>query len=446
MSKYKRKPKSQTNQSPAPPSTYQNRIFSIGTNRSKSVSINQLVDHIVSLSEQKLTGTRKNLPGRKYNGTIDFLIPDNAEYFYLTNSYVARGIDTEAEAIVRNGWSVTANNTADQDAVDLILNSTNFITLIKDLDVYANLYGQSMLEMYGDRTLQTTKFDILPPTEMDYLRTMDQSISFDKNGDPEGYVQKRNGQEIARWTGNDAKRIIVFKFRTLGGYYVGIPGIQALLYPATEYGNIRSSIADSFIRSLPVSHVIAKDASKDQIDGVATDVGDKFTARTVYVTDERFEIKNVGTTNDIDVFKFIEPTLSEIAACFHMPIEMLAATEFLKGDDFLDRYGEWIEHIKMKQQIIASIFEHKVFNVLFPDGCVVKFNSPVSNDVNDLIKNVGFAVQSNAITSEQAFEILNRNQVFGTFSTDTNKNKGAESNGVQNKEEEKVNDTSEDDS
>lgn len=433
-----------TNPPESPPRVPPHRGIGLAIkNPATSFSINDIADLVVELSEQKLSGTKKNTPGRKYNGTADFLTADNAEYLYLTNSYVARGIDTESEAIIRNGWSVTANNSADQEVIDLILKSNNCATLNKDINAYIELYGQPMMEMYADRKLQTTRFDLLPVTEMDYLRNASQEILFDQYGEPQGFTQKRNGQTIAEWKGNDARRIIVFKYRTISGIYTGIPGIQTLLYPAVEYGNIRASIADSFIRSLPVGHFTATDASEEQLSSISDMVSDKFTARTVYVTDERLNIKNIGVTNDIDVFKFIEPTLSDIAACFHMPIEMLGATEFLKGDDFLDRYSEWIEHIKMKQQVIASIWERKVFNVLFEDGVTVKFNSPASIKASELITNVSYAVQSNAITSEQAFDILNRNQIFGSYSNDVNNNK-VKNNGVQ-AQEKVTNDITEDD-
>ena len=437
-SKRYRKNQSQLNSAESPPSQHPS------TNRngphiavpSSNVSVESLIDYIVEMTEAKLGGSKKNTPGRKYNGTAEFLTSDNAEYLYLTNSYVARGLDTESEALIRNGWSVTPNNPADQEAIDLMLKSNNFAILIQDINRYIGLYGQPMMEMFDDKKLKTYRFELLPTTEMDYQRDTSQNIIFDENGEPVGFVQKRNGQEIAKWSGNDAKRIVVFKYRSLSGYYVGIPGIQTLLWSASEYGNIRSSIADSFVRSLPVSHVIATDASEEQVESISAAVGDKFTARTTYVTDERINMKNVGTSHDnIDVFKFVEPTLSEIAACFHMPIEMLAATEYLRGDDFLDRYGEWIEHIKMKQQILASIFERKVFNVLFPDGVTVKFNSPLSSDASDLIKTVGYAVQSNALTPEQALDILNRNQVFGNYTLESDTTKKVEQNGVQKQEQ-----------
>jgi hypothetical protein len=428
MTKYRRnryKSNRQTNQSASPPHGCPSNSTTRGpgivvSNKFSNLTVEELTNLVIQLSEQKLTGTKKNLAGRKYNGTAEFLTADNAEYLYLTNSYVARGVDTESEAVIRNGWSVKANNAADQDAIDLMLKVNNFVTLIKDINRFTNLYKQPMAEMYSDRKSMTTRIELLPPTEMDFQRDTAQNILFDPYGEPLGFVQKRNGQEVATWTGKDAQRIIVFRDRTLGGYYEGIPGIQTLLYPAVEYGNIRSSIADSFVRSLPVSHFTATDASEDQLSMISDMVSDKFTARTVYVTDERLAIKNIGVSNDIDVFKFIEPTLSEIAACFHMPIELLGATQYLRGDDFLDRYGEWIEHIKMKQKMLASIFERKVFNVIFPDGVTIKFNSPVSIKTSELITNVSYGVQSNAITSEQAFDILNRNQVFGSYSDDVN--------------------------
>jgi len=118
---------------------------------------------------------------------------------------------------------------------------------------------------------------------------------------------------------------------------------------------------------------------------------------------------------------------------------MLGATQYLKGDDFNDRYAEWIEHIKMKQKLIASIFERKVFNVLFPDGVTVKFNNPATLDTNDLIKNTAYAMQAGAIDSDMALEILVKNNVFGAFTDEmlsVRKSKGDTKNGMQKEKEE----------
>jgi hypothetical protein len=390
----------------------------------------------------KATGTKKTTPGRKYNGTASFLTKDNAEYLYLTNSYISRGLDTEAEAIVRNGYSISPNKTSDQKMIDDILKTNNLDLLIRDIDVYIGLYGQPMMERFIDKETNIWKFELLPPTEMDYLRDKSNNVLYDKTtGRPQGYVQKRDGKEIATWSGDDAKRITVFKNRTLGGYIEGIPGIQSILYSATEYGFIRASISDSFIRSLPVCQIIAEGASPEDISEVMAAVGTKFTSRTFYVTSERFQMNNTAPSNDIDVFKFIEPTLSEIAACFHMPIEMLAATQYLKSDDFNDRYTEWLEHIKMRQRLIASIFEREVFNQIFPDGVTFKFNSPATVDKTELITSVGFATQSNAITPQMALDILVKNQVFGPFTNDILQTKSTgDPNGVQEQKEEKVTD------
>ena len=405
-------------------------------------AVNLKKDTTVSLAEKKLTGARKTTPGRVYKGTAEFTSPDNTEYLYLTNSYVARGQDTESEAIVRNGYSVTPNKSSDQKVIDEILKVNDLALLVRDINTFMGLYSKPMMEMYVDKKTKTWKFVLLPPTEMDYLRDKSNKILYDsETGEPQGYVQKRDGKDIATWTGEDARRIIVFKDRVLGGYIEGIPGLQSVLYPAIEYGHIRSAISDSFIRSLPVCQIIVDGASPEDISEVTAAVGTKFTSKTVYITSERFSMNNEGPSNDIDVFKFIEPTLSEIAACFHMPIEMLGATQYLKGDDFNDRYAEWIEHIKMKQKLIASILERKVFNQIFPDGVTIKFNNPATLDTNDLITSVGFAVQSHAIDSDMALEILARNQVFGSYTDDillSRKSKGDVTPIVQKESKEEV--------
>ena len=434
MSRIKTKKITTTTDPPcAPPdnTTYYSNYFK---------SLNTKVNTTVSLADKKLKGTKKTTPGRVYKGTTEFLSPDNAEYLYLTNGYIARGLDTESDAIVRNGFSIKPNKSSDQKAIDEILRINDFALICRDVNRFMGLYRQPMMEMYVDPETKIWKFVLLPPTEMDYQRDKSNKIVYDKDtGEPAGYVQKRDGKEIAVWTGDDAKRIVVFKDRTLGGYTEGIPGIQTILYAATEYGHIRASISDSFIRSLPVTHVVVDGMSLDDAAEATAAFGQKFTARSTYVTSERFSMNNTCPSNDIDVFKFIEPTLSEIAACFHMPIEMLGATQYLKGDDFNDRYAEWIEHIKMKQKLIASIFERKVFNVLFPDGVTVKFNNPATLDTNDLIKNTAYAMQAGAIDSDMALEILVKNNVFGAFTDEmlsVRKSKGDTKNGMQKEKEE----------
>lgn len=395
------------------------RLFKAGTDRFASKPVSEdFVELSKIMLAQLATGNKKEVPGRQYTGAVSFLNYTNAEYLYLTNGYIARGIETESAAIMRNGIEIIPSNKADQKSLDEILQNNDLDLLVNEIARNIAIYGVQFVEIYDDSE-KGVRFELIPTPEMDYLRDSMNYVDYDKKtGKPKGYKQKRNGQDIAVWSGKDALRIAEFKYRTLGGCIEGISNLQSTVYAATEFGYIRGSLADSFIRSLPVAHITVEGATPNDIEEVTTAVADKFTARTVYVTSERFSMENSAPANDIDAFKFIEPALSEIAACFNMPIEMLAPTEYLKGDDFLDRYGEWIEYIKVKQKIIASIFEHQVFSVIFKDPVKVRFNSPVAMKTSDLIKNVGFATQSGAITPEMALDILVKNQVFGPYSNE----------------------------
>jgi hypothetical protein len=379
----------------------------------------------IELAAKAISGSRKGKPGRQYSGTASLIDIDTAEFYYLTNAYVARGVDTEAAAIIRNGISIKSDNASDQKIIELITQVNDFVQIINTICRNVLLYGVQFVELYDDPEFKCIRFELLPPNEMDYLRDTSQKILYDKTtGEPQGYKQKREGVDINIWKGDEAKRIVEFKYKTLGACIEGIPGIQNLVYPAQEYGYTRGSIADSFIRSLPIGHITVDGGTEEDIGEVTAAIGQKFTARTNYVTSERFKIEAKSPSNAIDVFRFTEPTIAEIAACFHMPVEMIAATEYLKDQDFVKRYAEWIEYIKMKQQIVASILERKVFNKLgFTNPVKVRFNSPATPDTNDLIKNVGFAVQSNAITPEMALEILAKNQVFGPYTDEIIANK-----------------------
>jgi hypothetical protein len=301
---------------------------------------------LTSLSSVPMNGKKKDVPGRKYSGTAEILAYDTAEYLYLTNSYISRGVNTNAAACMRNGSELIPINNADQKALDLISQFNDIDLLVYEIAKNCELYGKQFVESYNDPEAQSIRFELLPTAEMDYLRDTAQNVIYDKKtGRPKGYVQKREGNIIAEWNGKDALRIAEFKYNTLGGCIEGIPGIQSTLYPASEYGYIRNSIADSFIRSLPVAHVSVDGATPDDIEEVTAAVNDKFTARTTYVTSERFTIENTAPANNVDVFKFVEPTLSEIASCFNMPIEMLASTQYLQSAadfTFSHNYISWL--------------------------------------------------------------------------------------------------------
>jgi hypothetical protein len=382
---------------------------------SSDIKLSKCIKGVETKLSRNKTGKRKETPGRIYDGFTQFIDYEQAEYLYLSNGFVARGVDTEAAAIIRNGIQIVPDNKADQKELDKILQENDIEKLVFDIARNISLYGRQWLEIYDDPTADTVKFTLLPISEMDYLRDKMYFVLFDrKTGEPAGYAQWRYGQVIAKWEGKEAQRITEFKYKTLSGTVEGIPTIQNVLLPSVEYGFIRSSLSDSFIRTLPVAHIAVEGATPEDIEEVTTAIADKFTARTVYVTSERFTIEDKsGRSFQIDPAKFVEPLVSEIAACFHMPIEMIAPTENLKGTDFEERYAEWIEFIKVKQKLLGSILEKKVFSRIFKDPVKVHFNSPVINNPNDLIKNVGFAVQSGAIGIDVAYEILIKNQVFG---------------------------------
>jgi hypothetical protein len=102
-----------------------------------------------------------------------------------------------------------------------------------------------------------------------------------------------------------------------------------------------------------------------------------------------------------------------------MPVEMLANTKNigLDSDIFKLVYAEWLQSIREKQATLAYILETEVYDRVTAEPVQVKFNSPQVMDSTILMKNLGFAVQSGAVTPEQAQKILSDAQVFGV---DTN--------------------------
>jgi hypothetical protein len=140
----------------------------------------------VNLSQNKM-GKRKDTPGRIYEGKTQFVDYEQAEYLYLSNGYIARGVDTEASAIIRNGIQIVPTNKADQNALDKILEVNDIELLIYNIARNVCLYGKQWVEKYDDPFTETVKFTLLPVSEMDYLRDKMYFVLFDKRtGEPAG--------------------------------------------------------------------------------------------------------------------------------------------------------------------------------------------------------------------------------------------------------------------
>jgi len=336
----------------------------------RTVQLNKTTEEKLVLASYKLgnkkmvnghrTGTNKPVHIIDENGNLivgnsntTLISAIDAEYLYLTKGNIARGVDTEAGAIIRNGVEIIASNPTDQKRLDNILQKNDFDIFIEDVARYTSLYGTQFVEVHDSPNGDGVQFTILPQPEMDYLRDGNWFIKYNKDGTPAGYTQKNegympqnedtttynNGMFAAVWDNDDAKRVVEFKYKTLSGAIEGISTIQNCVPSAIEYGFLRGSLSDSFVRNLPVMHVTVNGATVDDLEEATDAVSDKFTARTVYVTSERYTMESKEPRNVVNPKSYIEPSLSEIAACFHMPIEMIAATDDLKstGNDFEDR-------------------------------------------------------------------------------------------------------------
>jgi hypothetical protein len=346
------------------------------------------VEREVYLADQITSGKRKGTPGVETTASVTTISSDTAEYIYLTNAYAKRGITLTTNAILRNGYEVITENTL--------------------------IHGMQLIELFMGSDDAGVLTSLVPPKEADYKKDVAGNILYTSDGDIEGYTQTRQGKVIAEW---DSDTIANMRFETISGAETGISILQPAIYPVTEYGIIRGNIADSFIRGLPVTQIIVTNGTSEDMAEISGQLARQFTAESVYVTSDRFQMSNISSSvsSVVDIANFIEPALSDIAACFSMPVEMLTNTKNIGLDSnvFEIIYSEWLQTIREKQITLAYILETEVYDRVTAEPVQVKFNSPQHMNNNILIKNIGFAVQSNAITEEQAQKILNKAQVFG---------------------------------
>lgn len=366
----------------------------------------------VHLADQIKSGKRKTSYGVTTTSTVSNITSDTAEYLYLTNSFIKRGIRHTTNAMLRNGYDVITTNKADEEIIAVF--RKQFDNKLQEICDNTLLHGFQLIELFMGAKDAGVLAALIPPKESNFKRDSGNNILYTKDGVIEGYVQTRNGQDIAEWSSDTIANV---RFETISGSEIGISILQNAIYPATEYGIIRGNTADSFIRGLPVVHIVAENATPEDMSEISSQMARQFTAETVYITSDRFVIKNVSATMSsmMDIYSFIEPSLADIAACFYMPVEMLTNVKNigLDGDVFTKVYEEWIQTIREKQATLAHILEMEVYNRITSEPVSIKFNSPQNLEGLTLIKNVGFAVQSHAITEEQAQKILNKAQVFG---------------------------------
>jgi len=351
----------------------------------------------------------KGSSGATFTKSVSLLKPETLEYLYFTNGYIFRGTEQTAAAIVRNGYEIIASNATDQKICDEFVKRNRLDSRLLNVCRNTALFGNSYWELYdSDDGIRIAE---LPPSEIVFKKdTMGYIIYNPDTGHPIGYQQTRQSATLAEW---DSDLIVHFKFLELGASDIGISMIQSAVFACTEFGIIRQNVADSFIRSLNVAHVAIEGGTALDIEEASDRLSRQFTAESVYVTSERYSMSNLSNVgNNVVPANFIEPTISEIAAAFSIPVELIASTSTFTLTDFETRYAEWLEIIKEKQRLIAETLEVQVFGRFIAAPVTVKFNSPNPTDVNNLMKNLGFAVQSQAITAEQSQKILEKVDVF----------------------------------
>jgi|GEM_PF-3275135 len=360
----------------------------------------------VRLADQIKSKKRKSL---SYELTEDRTAPEVARFLFKSNGYIKKAVKTTKNAIVRPGFNVKAQTARDQKVCDSFRYENDLNTMVDETVFNAILHGYQFWEMYDDSEIGPAAA-MIPIDETDYLRNESQEVIFEKNGKPKGVTQERDGLTIAEWKYGELAH---FYFDKLHAADLGHAMIEPAVVPAKEYGYIRNNIGDSFIRSMPVVHMIVEGGTGEDIEEVSESLGTQFTAETVYVTSERYQIDTKSTTAyNIEVFNFTEPLMSEIASAFNMPIELLGSTKHLKSDDFPDRYIEWIEDIKEMQEQVANVLERKVFNRITKKPVEVTFNNPAAITPENLLKQVGFAKQSEAIDENKAKEILENSKII----------------------------------
>lgn len=369
---------------------------------------------IVNLEREKVALAVKPLKkpravqGASASTELTPITAKDAEFLVYSNSYVRRGVEKTANAIVRNGYTITPESSGDKDMIEQFASVNSLTQLIINITRNTCIYGNNYLELALHKDFGPY-LTILPPPEIDYIRDSNNKVIY-KDGKPSGYTQKRGNDIVATWA---PSQIAHLRFLEYGALDIGLSMLQPLIQPCTEYGLTRANLADGFIRSLNVVHVKATGATQEELDDISVDMSRQFTAETAYVTSDRIGMDVINANSSpVHPSEYMEPAIAEIAAAFDMPVELIAPTANFKLNDFDKRNAEWLETIKDRQNAIATMFETQVFPAFTDNPVKMEFNSPMTVNISDLVTSIGFAVQSQAMTPERAQEIIDNHPAF----------------------------------
>jgi len=332
---------------------------------------------------------------------------NNALFLYSNYSFIKRGVDKDSNAIVRNGFEVIGQSSRDQKIIDKFNRRNNIRERVKRAAKNSDLHGFQCGQLYDAK--DGVRIAEMPVYETDFLRDQQDDIVYE-DGAPKAYVQKRDSKNIATI---NPDYMVHFAFDRMNDADLGQSMLQSAVAPMIEYGFIRKNIGESYIRSLPVAHMQITDGTEEDVSEVVDCLQDQFSAESSYVTSDRFDINLLSSTAyNIQLANFTEPLIADVAAAFGIPVEILAPTSTLNDDKFDTRYAEWIEDVKRKQADFEYIMEEQIYNKLTSKNVEVRFRNPMAIKPQDLLKNIGFATQSEAITKEHAQQVVENNRIF----------------------------------
>ena len=225
---------------------------------------------IVNLEREKVALAVKPLKkpraaqGASASTELTPITAKDAEFLVYSNSYVRRGVEKTANAIVRNGYTITPESSGDKDMIEQFASVNSLIQLIINITRNACIYGNNYLELALHKDFGPY-LTILPPPEIDYIRDSNNKVIY-KDGKPSGYTQKRGNDIVATWA---PSQIAHLRFLEYGALDIGLSMLQPLIQPCTEYGLTRANLADGFIRSLNVVHVKATGATLEELDDIS---------------------------------------------------------------------------------------------------------------------------------------------------------------------------------
>ena len=312
---------------------------------------------------------------------------------YLTNQFVARGVNVRADTLISKGFEIVGGNEAGIKACKDLVENSGGDNLFRQLGINTTISGDGFLEkIYNQKGTKIMRLKHVHPLTLDFERDgTTNKILLDENKEIKGYVQLVVNADGKEQKDPVNKAVIEhLKFNTLGDEFTGVSMLQPGYETIVRLMNMEYSAAEAAVKSAnPLIIAKCNTKSPNQVAQWATILG-RINGRDQIFVPEGMEVSYLspGQQNFNDYADYF---LSAVVTTLSVPKGVLLGAS--------DGSGNRAEGIILTRHFYSSIrgnqrYMEDFFNKIFKEYAdIAGFDAP-RLAFNDIAEDAALTAQS----------------------------------------------------